>query len=423
MPNFGKLDQNLFCKTLHVKGDLVIDCKGDIQNIGNITIDYDATFGRDLTVFGNANVVSGFISTKLNDKTGSALYTQMKNTSVSIYNNAKEEFSSGFFVSPDGWIVTAAHGLLTGNVSTKPNTSNVFVTVSGVNGNVNTSVTLQSDSIYVDAAGDLAVIKVSGLMTQPYLEWGNSLSTLSGSRCYTIGNPLASDHQSIENGLIRDNEFVKFPSAVESILTSISSYSGQSGSPIVNEYGKIVGVLTYGIQGDANADVSTLTGGPSQRVAEPIVTSMINDLDDYTIKGYLGTESWFPVNAFDVVNLGLIGTGFNTRGIVLANVIAGEALDNANLAVNDIITKIDNYIVGDLDNQTHLSTATWFKTAGETVDIEFIRPPSTTVFSTIATLGLFPASADEPLIGNFAGTGDATMFNLPGTRIRRRKKA
>jgi hypothetical protein len=39
--------------------------------------------------------------------------------------------------------------------------------------------------------------------------------------------------------------------------------------------------------------------------------------------------------------------------------------------------------------------------------------------STTATLGLYPVSADEPLIGNFSGTGDATMFNLPGTRLRR----
>jgi S1-C subfamily serine protease len=419
MPNFGKLDKDLFCKTLHVKGDLVIDCKGDIQHIGNITIDYDATFGRNLTVLGNS-VVSGFMSTRVNDKTGSALYTKMKNTSVSIYNNAKEEFFSGFFVSPDGWVVTAAHGLLTGNVSTKTNVGNVFVTVSGINGNVNTNITLQSESIYVDAAGDLAVIKLPGIISQPYLEWGNSLSDAPpGSRCYTIGNPLASDHQSIENGLIRDNEFVKFPAPLESILTSISSYSGQSGSPIVNEYGKVIGVLTFGVQGDANADVSTLTGGPSQRVAEHIVSTMINDLDDYTIKGYLGTEFWYPVNAYDIVTLGLIGSGFNTRGIVLGNVIAGEALDNANLTVNDIITKIDNYVVGDLDNQTHLSTATWFKTAGETVDIEYIRPPSISVYSTIATLGLYPVSADEPLIGNFSGTGDATMFSLPGTRIRR----
>lgn len=419
MPNFGVKNKDLFFKTLWHRGDLVMDCNSNVQNISNITIDLNATVGKDLTVFGNANIVNGFLCSKIIDKTGSDMYSKIKDTSVTIYDTTNQEFSSGFFVRSNGWIVSSAHGFLDSDVTTKHPPENIFVSVTNLNQVPNNNVVLQADSIYVDAAGDIAVIKVPGVTTQPYIQWGNSIQTAKGSRCYVIGNPLASDQQSISGGLVRDNEFVRFPTPLENVLTSISSYSGHSGSPILNELGHAIGILTFGIQGDANADVSTLTGGPSQRVAERIVDDMIVNLADYTQKGYMGVNIWFPVNTFDIIDLGLLGTGFTTKGIRLGNIEAGEALDLANLANDDVIISVNGLTVGDLDNQTHPSTVTWFKTPGETVQVNYIRPPSTTIISTPVTLGLYPPDKDIPLFGRFSGTGETYTFNLPGTRLRR----
>lgn len=418
MPNFGPKDIDAFCKTLWIRGDLVIDCNRDIQHIGNITTVYDITAGRDLHVDNNA-FIRGFTQTRLLDQTGTALYGNIKDASVSIYNNTTQEFSSGFFIYGNGWVVTAAHGLLDGNVVTKESANNVYVSVTNMNGISGENRVLRASEVYVDAAADLAVIKVLGIMTQPYLQWGNSLNTSPGNRVYTIGNPLASDQQSFSQGLIRDNEFVRFPLAVESILTSDSSYQGHSGSPIVDERGNVVGVLTFGIKGDANADVSTLTGGPSQRMAQPIVSAMISSHDDYVQKGFMGANVWFPVNAYDVVTLGLVGTDFTTKGIRLGNIFPGEPLDVAGLQVDDIIVQVDDYVVGDLDGQTNPTVATWFKTAGTDVTVQYIRPPSTTVVSQTVTLASFPIDADVPLFGNFSGQGENRFYNLPGVKVRR----
>jgi S1-C subfamily serine protease len=417
MANFGKLDKDLFCKTLHVRGDLVIDCYGNFQNIGNISIINDASVGGNLTVQGNANIQNGFITTKLIDKTGSALYSSMKNASVTIYDSTNQEFSSGFFVSESGWIVSSAHGFLDGNVVTKHNANSLYVSITNMNGFADNNMVVQADSLYIDAAGDLAVIKVPGVMSQSYLEWGDITNASPGDRCFVIGNPLASDQQSISDGIVRDREFVKFPNPLESILTSVSSYSGHSGSPIVNERGKVLGVLTFGIQNSANADVSTLTGGPSQRIAEPIVNAMISNNSDYTTKGFLGANVWFPVNTFDIVDLGLVDSGFSTKGIRLGNIFPGEPLEVAGLQNDDIIIQVDTEVVGDLDSQTHPSTVTWFKTPGEAVTVQYIRPPSTVVFSNVITLATFPFGADEPLFGKFSGQGGNAFFNLPGTKV------
>lgn len=419
MANFGKKNIDLFCKTLWVRGEVVIDCNRDILNIGNVLTDFDIVTGRDLYVFGNANVVNGFIETKLIDKTGSAIYDNLKDASVSIYNTESQEFSSGFFVYGNGWVVSSAHGFLEGNVQTKVPTNSVYVSVTNMNGVQGQNMVLQANEIYVDAAADLAVIKLPGLMSQPHLQWGNSLASTPGSRIYTIGSPLSSDQQSISQGLIRDNEFVRFPISVESILTSDSSYEGHSGSPIVDEYGKVVGVLTFGIKGDANADVSTITGGPSQRMAQPIVGRLIENQNDYTAKGFMGANVWFPVNAFDIIDLGLVGSGFNTRGIRLANIASGEPLDVAGLQTDDIIVKVDDFVVGDLDNQTHPTTVSWFKQAGDDVQVQYIRPPSANIQVQQITLGAFPTDADIPLFGNFSGQSDNRIFNLPGNKLQR----
>ena len=419
MPNFGPKNIDLFCKTLWIQGEVVIDCDRDIQNVGNILAVYDVLTGRDLYVFGNANVVTGFTETKLIDKTGTALYGNIKNASVTIYNNDNKEFSSGFFLYGNGWVVSSAHGFLDGNVETKVNANSVYVSVTDMNGVTGQNMVLQATELYVDAAADLAVLKVPGVMTQPHLQWGNSIATGPGSRVYTIGNPFFSDHQSISQGLIRDNEFVRFPVAVESVLTSDSSYEGHSGSPIVDEYGKVVGVLTFGIKGSANVDVSTLTGGPSQRVAQPIISDMIANQTDYTKKGFLGANVWFPVNTFDIIDLGLVGSGFTTKGIRLANIFPSEPLSNAGLINDDIIVQVDDYIVGDLDKQPHPSTATWFKTPGSNVTVQYIRPPSTTIITQEVTLSNYPTDADTPLFGNFSGQGDNRFYNLPGTKLKR----
>ena len=416
--NFGKLDKDLFCGTLWIKGNEIFDANSNLKNVNNLTVDGNALVYGDEHIVGNA-IVGGWLTAKLNDQTGISVYQKIKNASVSIYNSTNQEFFSGFFVDPNGWVVSAAHGFLHGNVTTKESAANVFVSVTQVNGSPMDNLVIQASNIYVDAAGDIAVIKLPGIMTQSYLEWGNSLNTSPGNQCFAIGNPLASDQQSICEGIVRDNTFVKYPIAVESILTSVSSYSGNSGSPIVNQHGKVLGILTFGIQGDANADVSTLTGGPSQRIAQRVVDDMITMQHDYDQKGYLGVETWYPVNAFDIVQLGLLGSGFTTKGIRLGNVIPGDALDLAHLQTDDIITQCNGLVLGDLEGQTNITTVTWFKTAGETVDIQYIRPPSTTLIGTFATLDLYPESVDEPLFGNFAGSGDGVVYNLPGTRLRR----
>ena len=145
-------------------------------------------------------------------------------------------------------------------------------------------------NIIVDAAGDIAVLKVPGLTTQSFLNWGNSRTYTRGSPLAIVGAPLDVDINSIATGVMRNNQFVYGTpfSPIECILTDIASYAGNSGSPILDINGNVVGILEFGFL--INSVPILLTGGPSQYMAEQIVNRMIAGTNVVSQKDLSGIE-------------------------------------------------------------------------------------------------------------------------------------
>jgi hypothetical protein len=74
----------------------VIDRNRNLRNINNARIKGDL-------------IVDGTIDAAFIDRTGWTLYDKAVSATVSIYNSAEGSVCSGWFVSPDGWVATAAH--------------------------------------------------------------------------------------------------------------------------------------------------------------------------------------------------------------------------------------------------------------------------------------------------------------------------
>ncbi len=152
------------------------------------------------------------------------------------------EFNSlgtGFIVSDDGYVVTNQHVL-------GDNPHKVIVTLS--NGD-----DYEAQIIGVDEYGDLALLKISG-KAFPYVEFGDSDEIMVGEWAIAVGNPfgLFSDGQaSVTVGVVSatKRDFRPDPQQprvyLDMIQTDAAINRGNSGGPLSNSLGQVIGVNTF----------------------------------------------------------------------------------------------------------------------------------------------------------------------------------
>ena len=141
---------------------------------------------------------------------------------------------TGFIISEDGLIVTNAHVLTGGNTLTILDYK---------------QEKLPGQFIGYDLDMDVVVIKVLG--TYNYLELADSDEVQIGEAVIAIGNPLGlqfSVSEGIVSGVNRDgisNEGIY-------IQTDAALNPGNSGGPLINKQGKVIGINNFKISGTDN---------------------------------------------------------------------------------------------------------------------------------------------------------------------------
>lgn len=95
---------------------------------------------------------------------------------------------------------------------------------------------LTAELIEVSRNYDLALLKVSGIKNAPILVPGKPFSMSQGAKVYAIGNPIDL-RNSVADGIVSgfEGNYVK---------TSAKIYPGNSGGPLVDETGKVIGINT-----------------------------------------------------------------------------------------------------------------------------------------------------------------------------------
>ena len=175
-------------------------------------------------------------------------------TAKQVYDGAKDSVAyisattaqgqatgSGFVVSSDGLIVTNAHVV--------EGASEVTVKV-GTGGDQ-----LPAKVVGIDTSRDLALLDVDG-SDLPALQLGDSSKVEVGDATYAIGNPYGLDH-TLTTGVVSalDRQLQAPDGAVISgaIQTDAALNPGNSGGPLLDASGKVIGV---------NAQIAT--GGNAQ---------------------------------------------------------------------------------------------------------------------------------------------------------------
>lgn len=94
----------------------------------------------------------------------------------------------------------------------------------------------QAELVMLSDKVDLALLKIVGGYTTPYLEVGTDADASQGSEVYAIGSPLGlTDY--VTKGIITRHE-------VEKIITDTQILPGNSGGPLTTPGGKVIGVNT-----------------------------------------------------------------------------------------------------------------------------------------------------------------------------------
>ncbi|HVM59286.1 MAG TPA: PDZ domain-containing protein [Verrucomicrobiae bacterium] len=235
-----------------------------------------------------------------------------------------EASGSGVVISKDGYVVTNHHvaGHATRIVVILPSNEEI-----------------PADLIGTDALADISVLKLKpdGKRDFPAVEFGDSDAMRVGDTVLAMGSPLAMS-QSVTLGIISNMKMV-MPEAFTSSRFTLDGedvgslvrwighdadiYPGNSGGPLVNLKGQVIGIneISFGLSG-------AIPGNLAQRVARQIIE-----------KGKV-SRSWLGVEIQP-----LLKEDTENRGVLISNVLDDSPAGKAGVHSGDIMVKIAGHDV------------------------------------------------------------------------------
>jgi len=244
-----------------------------------------------------------------------------------VYKQEVKGLGSGFLISPDGYIVTNDH--VAGDAT------DVTVTLSG-------GKQMKAKIIGSDPATDVCLLKVDG-RDLPYVSLGNSDNVVIGEWAIALGNPFGlfeiNDKPTVTVGVISaagmklgqiDNHFYR-----DMIETDAAINGGNSGGPLVNSDGEVIGMNTLIFTGgQSNTYIGYGFAIPVNKVKRVII--------DLKRKGKVSHNitAGFEVQPVDARIARYFGMG-QPRGVIVSDVYAGGPAEAAGLKVGDVILDVN----------------------------------------------------------------------------------
>ena len=260
---------------------------------------------------------------------------------------------SGVIISADGYIVTNNHVV--------ESASDLAVILSD-------GTELPAELISTDIYADLAVVKADGLMPA-VATIGNSDNLKSGETVIAIGSPLGEFRNTVTVGVIsatgRSLDTGKGYAMEDLLQTDAAINQGNSGGPLVNLNGEVIGINTLIVRG-GNGSTAIAEGlgfaipsNTMQLIAERIITQ------GYFARPYLGVN-------YQSINPS-IARRYNLPaewGAYVNKVAIESPAALAGLQRGDIITRVGDTFI---DERTSYINALFKFQPGEQVNITYLR--------------------------------------------------
>lgn len=279
------------------------------------------------------------------------------------YSQKVKSLGSGFLISANGYILTNDH--VAGNAT------EIVVTLT--NGKHYNAKVVGSDPV-----SDICLIKIEG-EDFPFIPLGNSDDVIIGEWVIALGNPFGlfdlNNKPTVTVGVISATGMnlnrVENRYYLNMIQTDAAINGGNSGGPLVNSLGEVIGMNTI-----------IFTSGQSQGsiglgFAIPInkVKKIIDELKE---KGKIDRDF---TTGLTVQNIDEALAKYfkldDTKGVIITKIRRNSSADNAGLKPGDVIIQIDDYKI---DNETTLIGVLQEYRTGQSVTFSILRDGKTETY-------------------------------------------
>lgn len=256
---------------------------------------------------------------------------------------------SGFVLTEDGYIVTNYH------------------VVEGANAiSIATADGTEYKAAYIggDEFNDIALLKAEATGLQA-AKIGSSANLIVGDQVVAVGNPLGELASTLTVGYIsaKDRIVTTDGSQISMLQTDAAINSGNSGGPLFNMLGQVVGITSAKYSGTSSAGATI--EGIGFAIPMDDVIGMLEDLKEY---GYItGAYLGVMVSNMDSEVVDIYGL---PQGVLIREVTAGSCAAKAGIVAQDILTDLGGYPI---TNLTDLNRALRQFKAGDTVTVTVYR--------------------------------------------------
>lgn len=258
---------------------------------------------------------------------------------------------TGVIMSEDGYIITNAH-----------------VVDSGIEFTVillETNEEYEAELIAADTEADLAVLKIdaSGLTAA---EFGDSSELVVGETAIAIGNPLGFELSgSVTCGIISalNREITIDDRTMTLLQTDAAINSGNSGGPLVNSYGQVIGINSVKMSSGYS---ETSVEGLGFAIPSNEMKAIVEDLLNY---GYVTGRPQLGLTCVDVTEA--VSSMYNLpMGAYVRAFAENSAAEKAGVEVGDVIVAANGTEITTTDELNQIKNEF---AAGDTLTLTVVR--------------------------------------------------
>lgn len=370
-----------------IGGGVTLGINGAIQH-------HEATVSTRVPMGSNKSGGTKVNGNKANLNTQSTkAYDSVQSTVVSVLNKQKVQQGNGALgifgtiqggdsssSSDSNKLETASEG--SGVIYKKSGNTAYIVTNNHVVSGSNALQVILSNGKKVDAqlvgadsATDLAVLKINAANVKEVASFGNSNSIKAGQDVLAIGSPMGSEYaNTVTKGIVSAKNRT-FKAGTDGTLTSViqtdaAINSGNSGGPLINMAGQVIGINSMKLSSDNDG---SSVEGIGFAIPSNEVVSIINQL---VKKGKISR----PALGLGMADLSSVTTDQQqsvlklpsnvNKGVVILQVANGSVADNAGLKKYDVIIQLGDKKI---NNTNELRAALYKYKVGDTTKVTFYR--------------------------------------------------
>ncbi len=303
-----------------------------------------------------------------------------------------EDAGTGMIISPNGLVLTNNHVIA--------GATTVRVTLYGQ------SASRAARVVGTDPAHDVALVQILGASNLPTVTFGDSSALQVGDPVVAIGNALAlQGTPTVTEGIVSAlNRTITANDPTTGLTETISGMiqtdapisSGNSGGPLVDAQGDVVGMNTAVVTSSGQTAAQNVGFAEAINSVLPIIKTLESNPNAYTGGSSAGANSNPGATAFLGVGIQTLTPALDSQlgrpttdtGALVDYVYPGSAAATAGIQAGDVITAVNGQPV---TSASSLASIIHSKAPGDSINLTIITQNGSTETVSV-TLGTFPAA-------------------------------